>query len=66
MRIFKVRAAKTKYNYYTINSDIEGADVIFDGEQIGVIENGKFVYKIEQKTDAESHIVKVKNGNFSK
>lgn len=25
MRIFKVRAAKTKYNYYTINSDIEGA-----------------------------------------
>jgi hypothetical protein len=64
MRIFKVRAAKTKYNYYTINSDIEGADVIFDGEQIGVIENGKFVYKIEQKTDTGSHTVKVENGTL--
>lgn len=59
MRIFKVRAAKTKYNYYTINSDIEGADVIFDGKQIGVIENGKFVCKIEEKTDTGSHTVKV-------
>lgn len=64
MRIFKVRAAKTKYNYYTINSDIEGADVIFDGEQIGVIENGKFIYKIEQKTDIGSHTVKVENGTL--
>lgn len=64
MRIFKVRAAKTKYNYYTINSDIEGADVIFDGEQIGVIENGKFVCKIEEKTDTGSHTVKVKNGTL--
>ena len=64
MRIFKVRAAKTKYNYYTINSDIEGADVIFDGEQIGVIENGKFVCKIEQKTDTGSHTVKVENGTL--
>lgn len=64
MRIFKVRAAKTKYNYYTINSDIEGADVIFDGEQIGVIENGKFVCKIEEKTDTGSHIVKVENGTL--
>jgi hypothetical protein len=64
MRIFKVRAAKTKYNYYTINSDIEGADVIFDGEQIGVIENGKFVCKIEEKTDTGSHTVKVENGTL--
>lgn len=64
MRIFKVRAAKTKYNYYTINSDIEGADVIFDGEQIGVIENGKFVYKIEEKIDTGSHTVKVENGTL--
>lgn len=64
MHIFKTRAAKTKYNYYTINSDIEGADVIFDGEQIGVIENGKFVYKIEQKTDTGSHTVKVENGTL--
>lgn len=64
MRIFKIRAAKTKYNYYTINSDIEGADVIFDGEQIGVIENGKFVYKIEEKTDTGSHTVKVENGTL--
>lgn len=64
MRIFKVRAAKTKYNYYTINSDIEGADVIFDGEQIGVIENGKFICKIEQKTDTGSHTVKVENGTL--
>lgn len=64
MRIFKVRAAKTKYNYYTINSDIEGADVIFDGEQIGVIKNGKFVYKIEEKTDTGSHTVKVENGTL--
>lgn len=64
MLIFKVRAAKTKYNYYTINSDIEGADVIFDGEQIGVIENGKFVYKIEQKIDTGSHTVKVENGTL--
>lgn len=62
MRIFKVRAAKTKYNYYTINSDIEGADIIFDGKQIGVIENGKFVCKIEEKTDTGSHTVKVENG----
>lgn len=64
MRIFKIRAAKTKYNYYTINSDIEGADVIFDGEQIGVIENGKFVCKIEEKTDTGSHTVKVENGTL--
>ena len=64
MRIFKVRAAKTKYNYYTINSDIEGADVIFDGEQIGVIENGKFVCKIEEKIDTGSHTVKVENGTL--
>lgn len=64
MRIFKVRAAKTKYNYYTINSDIEGADVIFDGEQIGVIENGKFVCKIEQKTDTGFHTIKVENGTL--
>lgn len=64
MRIFKVRAAKTKYNYYTINSDIEGANVIFDGEQIGVIENGKFVCKIEEKTDTGSHTVKVENGTL--
>lgn len=64
MRIFKVRAVKTKYNYYTINSDIEGADVIFDGEQIGVIENGKFICKIEQKTDIGSHTVKVENGTL--
>ena len=64
MRIFKVRAAKTKYNYYTINSDIEGANVIFDGEQIGVIENGKFVYKIEEKTDIGFHTVKVENGTL--
>lgn len=64
MRIFKVRAAKTKYNYYTINSDIEGANVIFDGEQIGVIENGKFVCKIEEKSDTGSHTVKVENGTL--
>lgn len=64
MRIFKVRAAKTKYNYYTINSDIEGADVIFDEEKIGVIENGKFVCKIEEKTDTRSHTVKVENGTL--
>lgn len=64
MRIFKVRAAKTKYNYYTINSDIEGADVIFDEEQIGVIEDGKFVYKIEEKIDTGSHTVKVENGTL--
>lgn len=64
MRIFKVRVAKTKYNYYTINSDIEGADVIFDGEQIGVIENGKFICKIEQKIDTGSHTVKVENGTL--
>lgn len=64
MRIFKVRVVKTKYNYYTINSDIEGADVIFDGEQIGVIENGKFICKIEEKTDTGSHTVKVENGTL--
>lgn len=48
MRIYKTRLAKTKYHTYIVRSDIEGADVLFDGVNIGQISNGVYYHKIKE------------------
>lgn len=61
MEIYKTRLIKTIYNVYSIKSDIEGATVIFDGEEVGTIQNGSFTYQLPQKTDlADSHTISIK------
>lgn len=65
MEIYKKRLIKTVYNSYLIISDIEGATVIFDGEEVGVITNGTFTYRIEQELDlANSHTISVQGGTL--
>ena len=65
MEIYKKRLIKTVYNSYLIISDIEGATVIFDEEEVGVITNGTFTYRIEQELDlANSHTVSVQGGTL--
>ena len=61
MEVYKTRLIKTIYNVYLIKSDIEGATVIFDGEEVGTIQNGSFTYQLPQKTDlADSHTISIK------
>ena len=61
MEIYKKRLIKTVYNSYLVTSDIEGATVIFDGEEVGTIQNGSFTFRIPQKTDlSDSHTISIK------
>lgn len=61
MEIYKKRLIKTIYNSYLVTSDIEGATVIFDGEEVGTIQNGSFTFRIPQKTDlSDSHTISIK------
>ena len=64
MRIYKTRLAKTKYHTYIVRSDIEGADVLFDGVNIGQIDNGIFYYKIKESEDTGTHTVQLQNGTL--
>ena len=61
MEVYKKRLIKTIYNSYLIRSDIEGATIIFDNEEVGTINNGSFTYRIPQKTDlSDSHTISIK------
>lgn len=61
MEVYKTRLIKTIYNSYLIRSDIEGATIIFDGEEVGTIQNGSFTFRIPQKTDlSDSHTISIK------
>ena len=61
MEVYKTRLIKTIYNSYLIRSDIEGAVIIFDGEEVGTIQNGSFTFRIPQKTDlSDSHTISIK------
>lgn len=64
MRIYKTRLAKTKYHTYIVRSNIENADVLFDGVNIGQIDNGILYHKIKEAEDTGSHTVQLQNGTL--
>lgn len=64
MRIYKTRLAKTKYHTYIIRSDIEGADVVFDNQVVGQINNGVYYHKIKEQEDTGTHTVQLQNGTL--
>ena len=64
MRIYKTRLAKTKYHTYIIRSDIENADVLFDGINVGQISNGVYYHKIKESEDTGTHTVQLQNGTL--
>lgn len=64
MRIYKTRLAKTKYHTYIVRSDIEGADVLFDGINVGQISNGVYYHKIKETEDTGTHTVQLQNGTL--
>lgn len=64
MRIYKTRLAKTKYHTYIVRSDIEGADVLFDGINVGQISNGVYYHKIKESEDTGTHTIQLQNGTL--
>lgn len=64
MRIYKTRLAKTKYHTYIVRSNIENADVLFDGINVGQISNGVYYHKIKESEDTGSHTVQLQNGTL--
>lgn len=64
MRIYKTRLAKTKYHTYIVRSDIENADVLFDGINVGQISNGVYYHKIKEQEDTGTHTVQLQNGTL--
>lgn len=64
MRIYKTRLAKTKYHTYIVRSNIENADVLFDGINVGQISNGVYYHKIKETEDSGTHTVQLQNGTL--
>ena len=64
MRIYKTRLAKTKYHTYIVRSNIENADVLFDGINVGQISNGVYYHKIKESEDTGTHTVQLQNGTL--
>lgn len=64
MRIYKTRLAKTKYHTYIVRSNIENADVLFDGINVGQISNGVYYHKIKESEDIGTHTVQLQNGTL--
>lgn len=57
------QAAGVEYSY-TVNSDIEGATVLANGENVGTIENGKCVFTKWNTHAAESYPIKFEGGTL--
>lgn len=55
------QAAGVEYSY-TVNSDIEGATVLANGENVGTIENGKCVFTKWNTHAAESYPIRFEGG----
>lgn len=64
MRIYKTRLAKIKYHTYIVRSNIENADVLFDGINVGQISNGVYYHKIKESEDIGTHTVQLQNGTL--
>lgn len=57
------QTAGVEYSY-TVNSDIEGATVLANGENVGTIENGKCVFTKWNTHAAESYPIKFEGGTL--
>ena len=57
------QAAGVEYTY-TVNSDIEGATVLANGENVGTIENGKCVFTKWNTHAAESYPIEFEGGTL--
>ena len=57
------QAAGVEYSY-TVNSDIEGATVLANGENVGTIKNGKCVFTKWNTHAAESYPIKFEGGTL--
>ena len=57
------QAAGVEYSY-TVNSDIEGATVLANGENVGTIENGKCVFTKWNTHAAESYTIEFEGGTL--
>lgn len=63
-RIRVLRLCRTRYISYTVVSDIEGATVLFDNEDVGTIQNGSFTIRIKEEEDTGNHTVLLQNGTL--
>lgn len=63
-RIRVLRLCRINYIAYTVVSDIEGATVLFDNEDVGTIIGGKLTIRIKEEEDTGTHTVAVQGGTL--
>lgn len=63
-RIRVLRLCRISYIAYTVVSDIEGATVLFDNEDVGTITGGKLTIRIKEEEDTGTHTVAVQGGTL--
>lgn len=63
-RIRVLRLCRISYIAYTVVSDIEGATVLFDNEDVGTIIGGKLTIRIKEEEDTGTHTVAVQGGTL--
>lgn len=64
-RIRVLRLCRISYIAYTVVSDIEGATVLFDNEDVGTITGGKLTIRIKEEEDTGTHTVAVQGGTLN-
>ena len=66
MQIYKARIKKPQYNIYTVNSNIDGANVYFDNEIVGSIIDGVCYIRVDKNVDTLEHTARLEGGSVPK